>query len=264
MGGKYYFTIMDFRKATNIFADPDFDGDPVQIYEPKEDEPILIDTTDETWNTLIGWSIDNIEVISDPTNIDISWENGKIKKVYVDWVKVNITNERVQYLWPDGKLITESLKDYSKKNILSQYQTLDNFLTTWKNADKKEAVVQELLEKWVILDELARDVWKDMDPFDLICHIAFDRPALTRKERVDNIKKRNYFEKYSREALEVIEALLEKYAESGINTIEDIGILNIWRFRKFGSPLEIISRFGKKADYLKVVREIEERIYEVI
>lgn len=260
--GKYYFTIMDFRKATNNFADKDFDWEPVMIYEAKEVGPITPDETDETGNIVINPNSTD-EILVDP-NIDIKEWNGWIKKVYVAGVKVEVVNERVQYLWADWKLITESLKDYSKKNILSEYKTLEDFLTSWKQADKKEAIIEELLEKWVILDELEKEVWKDLDPFDLICHIAFDRPALTKKERVENIKKRNYFEKYSLEAREVIEALLEKYAESGIDTIEDIWVLNIWRFREFGSPLEIISRFGKKDDYIKVVKEIEDMIYEVV
>ncbi len=260
---KYYFTIMDFRKATNNFADPDFDWEPVMIYEPKETDPIIKDETDETWNLLITPNSTNEEILVN-SDIDIKDWWDWIKKIYVSWVKVEVVNERVQYLWADWKLITESLKDYSKKNILSQYKSLEDFLQTWKQADKKEAIIEELLEKWVILDELEKEVGKDLDPFDLICHIAFDRPALTKKERIENVKKRNYFEKYSSEAREVIEALLEKYAESGIDTIEDIWVLNIWRFREFWSPLEIISRFGKKDDYIKVVKEIEERIYEVV
>jgi type I restriction enzyme R subunit len=261
---KYYFTIMDFRKATNNFADPDFDWEPVMIYEASVNDPIIKDETDESGNIFINPNTSNEEVLVDP-NIDIKEWNGWIKKVYVSWVKVEVINERVQYLWADWKLITESLKDYSKKNILSQYKSLEEFLKTWKEADKKEVIIEELLEKWVILDELEKEVWKDLDPFDLICHIAFDKPALTKKERVENVVKRNYFEKYSLEAREVIEALLEKYAESGIDTIEDIWVLNIWRFREFGSPLEIIkNRFWGKQNYLKVVKEIEEMIYEVV
>ena len=264
--GKYYFTIMDFRKATNLFADPDFDGEPVMIYEPNEWEKLIPPVEDdlEADNEKNEFSFDNFSILQDWNNIDIDDTGGKQRKVYIDGVQVNVSNERVQYLWADGKLITESLKDYSKKNILSEYHTLDDFLQTWKNADKKETIIEELAEKWVILDELASVVGKDLDPFDLICHVAYDRPALTKKERVANVKKRNYFEKYSKQAREVIEALLEKYAESGIDTIEDIWILNVWRFREFGSPLEIISLFGSKQDYLQAVKEIEERIYEVV
>lgn len=261
--GKYYFTIMDFRKATNNFADPNFDWEPVMIYEAKENGTITPDETDETGNIFITPNSTD-EILVDP-NIDIKEWNWWIKKVYVSWVKVEVVNERVQYLWVDWKLITESLKDYSKKNILSQYKSLEDFLKSWKEADKKEVIIEELLEKWVILDELEKEVGKDLDPFDLICHIAFDKPALTKKERVENVVKRNYFEKYSLEAREVIEALLEKYAESWIDTIEDIWVLNIGRFREFGSPLEIIkNRFWNKQNYIKVVKEIEEMIYEVV
>ena len=262
---KYYFTIMDFRKATNKFADKDFDGEPVMIYEPKWNDPLIID---ENWNTIITW--DWVNVWND---IYIpEWWNWWFEKVYIWSVKPHIINERVQYLWPDGKLITESLTEYSKKNILSSYKTLDEFIKTWSSAEKKEIIINELLAKWVFFEELEAQVKKEkkiendkeLDPFDLICHIAFDKSALTKKERIENVKKRNYFEKYSLEAREVIEALLEKYAESGIDTIEDMWVLNIWRFREFGSPLEIISRFGKKSDYIKVVKEIEERIYEMV
>ncbi|MCH8518297.1 DEAD/DEAH box helicase family protein [Candidatus Gracilibacteria bacterium] len=262
--GKYYFTIMDFRKATNNFADPDFDGEPVMIYEPKQNDPIIKDESDESGNTLITPHATDEEILVNP-DIDIKDTGDRVRKIYVSGVKVEVAHERVQYLGADGKLITESLKDYSKKNILSEYKTLEDFILSWNKAEKKEIIIEELLEKGVILDELEREVGKDLDPFDLICHIAFDKPALTKKERVENVKKRNYFEKYSLEAREVIEALLEKYAESGIDTIEDIGVLNIGRFREFGSPLEIIkNRFGGKQNYLKVVKEIEERIYETV
>lgn len=254
---KYFFTIMDFRQATNNFADPDFDGEPVQIYETKWDEslmppdPIEIDITDG-------------EIISDETDIDIHDTETWSKKRYVKWVQVQISSERIQYLWADGKLITESLKDYSKKNILLQYKTLDSFIDKWSEAEKKDLIINELLEAWVMLEELENEVWKDLDPFDLICHIAFDKPALTRKERANSVKKRNYFEKYSQEAREVLEAMLDKYAEEWIDSIEDINILKVRPFRSMWSPLEIIRKFGNKEKYLEALREVEERIYEVV
>jgi len=253
---------MDFRQATNNFADPDFDWEPVQIYEPKEWEALVKDDTDETWNTFIWWS-DNSEVIYDWVEIDdnITWSN----KRYVKWVKVEVSSERVQYLWADWKLITESLKDYSKKNILSQYKTLDSFINKWSEADKKDIIINELIENWVMIEELEKEVWKDLDPFDLICHIAFDKPALTRRERVDNVKKRNYFEKYSEEAKEVLNAMLDKYAEEWIDSIENIDILKVRPFRSLWSPLEIINgKFWGIKKYLEAVKEVEERIYEVV
>lgn len=253
---KYFFTIMDFRQATNNFADPDFDGEPVQIYEPKLNDPLTPPDTNEdidiTWWEIIDNWVDIVE----------EWEWNK--KRYVKWVKVEISSERIQYLWADWKLITESLKDYSKKNILSQYKTLDSFINKWSEADKKDIIINELLEAWVMLDELDKTVWKDLDPFDLICHIAFDKPTLTRKERADNVKKRNYFEKYSKEAREVLNAMIDKYAEEWIDSIENIDILKVRPFRSMWSPLEIIKKFGSKSKYLEAVREVEEKIYAVV
>ncbi len=261
---KYYFTIMDFRQATNNFADPDFDWEPVQIYEPKPWDNLIKDESDEDWNTFISnTSESNFEVIKDDISIidNLEWP----RKVYVKWVNVEVINERVQFLWADWKLITESLKDYSKKNILSQYRSLEDFIEKWNDTDKKEIIVNKLIENWVMLDELEKEVWKDLDPFDLICHVAFDKPALTRKERAENVKKRNYFEKYSKEAREVLEALLDKYAEEWIDTIEDIEVLKIWRFREFWTPLQIIKeRFWWKEKYIEAIKEVEERIYEVV
>ena len=261
--GKYFFTIMDFRQATNNFADPEFDGEPVQIYEAKQWDPIVPDETDDAWNTLISWNTDdNEEVIY--SGVEITEWPSESKKRYVKWVKVEISSERIQYLGADGKLITESLKDYSKKNILSKYQTLDSFLQSWTEADKKEAIVHELIENGVMLEEIEQEVGKDLDPFDLICHIAFDKPALTRQERANNVKKRNYFEKYSREAQVVLNAMLDKYAQEWIDSIEDINVLNVRPFRSLGTPLEIIKKFWGKQKYLRAVKEVEERIYEIV
>ncbi len=258
---KYFFTIMDFRQATNKFADPDFDGEPVQIYEPKNDESLIKDDTKE--EQIQENSNDNYEMIKGDVNIDDFWEE-KPRKVYVNGVDVKIINERVQYLWADGKLITESLKDYSKKNILNHFKSLDFFLEQWNNAEKKKIIIEELMQNGVMLDELEKEVWKDLDPFDLICHIAFDKPALTRKERANHVKKRNYFEKYSKEAREVLEALLDKYAEEWIETIEEMDILKVRPFRSLWSPLEIIKRFGSKQKYIEAVKEVEKMIYEVV
>lgn len=258
---KYFFTIMDFRQATNNFADPDFDWEPVQIYEPKHWDPMVKDETDENWNLYISWDDDTYSIIAEPlVEYNAQWP----KKFYVKWIHVEVNNERVQYLGADGKLITESLKDYSKKNILLQYKTLESFINKWSEVDKKELIVNELIENWVMLEEIENDVWKDLDPFDLVCHIAFDKPALTRKERANNVKKRNYFEKYSEEAKEVLDAMIDKYAEEWIDSIEDINILKVRPFRSMWSPLEIIKKFGSKDKYLEAIKEVEERIYEVV
>ncbi|MEF2176136.1 MAG: DEAD/DEAH box helicase family protein [Candidatus Absconditabacteria bacterium] len=257
--GKYYFTIIDFRQATNKFADKDFDGDPVSVYEPDIDGPII----DGRDNENIG---DEDEGTDKPVYIPgiDDEETTHRKKIIVNGVPVQITNERVQYLGPDGKLITETLRDYTKKNILHQYKSLDLFLQEWNQSEKKEVIISELSKQGILFEELNQEVGKEMDPFDLICHIAFDKPALTRKERVNNVKKQNYFEKYGNEAKEVIDALLEKYAEEGIETIENIEVLNIGVFKSFGSPLEIIQRFGDKNNYLKALKEMEKMLYEVV
>jgi type I restriction enzyme, R subunit len=204
--GKVYFSIMDFRQVTNLFADPDFDGDPVVIYEPGPDEPPVPPVKPDEKDGPDGK--DDDDLVNDPPFGP--------KKYYVNDVAVAVINERVQYYGADGKLITESLKDYSRNKILSEYTSMDDFLIKWNESDRKEAIINELAEKGVLFEELQQEIGKDMDAFDLIAHIAFDRPPLTRKERAEEVKKRNYFEKYGAGAREVLQTLLEKYADEGI------------------------------------------------
>src|SRR5665648_264192 len=185
------------------------------------------------------------------------------KKVFVTGVYVSILNERIQYLDNNGKLITESLREYTKRNLLKKFRTLDNFLTKWNNSEKKRAIIEELEKNGIILDNLKVEIEKDMDIFDLICHVAWDKPALSRKERAENVRKRNYFAKYEDKAKKVINALLDKYADEGIKNIEDLSILKIEPFTNFGTPLEIIRTFGGKNRYLKTIKEMERYIYEV-
>ena len=162
----------------------------------------------------------------------------------------------------DGKLITESLKDFTKFCLLKEYRSLDDFLKAWNYADKKAAVVKELTERGVFFDELQEEVGKDIDPFDLICHIAYGKPPLTRKERVENVKKHNYFAKYEGKAQEVIEALLEKYADQGLSAIDDIGDLSVTPFTQFGMPYEIVNDiFGGRDEYLDVIDTIQQQLY---
>jgi len=160
--GKFYFTIMDFKKATELFADPDFDGEPVEIYGPGEGGN--------------GGS-------GDPDG-----ETNR-EKYFVDDVDVDVVTERTQYYGPDGKLITESLKDYTRKTVLKDFESLDSFLKHWNEAEKKQAILSELEERGVLLEALAEEVGKDFDPFDLICHVAFDRPPLSRKARAERVKR---------------------------------------------------------------------------
>jgi len=272
--GKTFFTIMDFRNVTNLFADPAFDGVPVMIRE--------IDGTQEITEKQIETN-QNREVIDEETGEEIDFNNkeiidytepkiidaGKIseqeipRKVYVAGVDVSILNERIQYLDNNGKLITESLREYTKRNLLKKYRTLDNFLSKWNNSEKKRVIIEELEKNGIILDNLKEEIEKDMDIFDLICYVAWDKPALSRKERAENVRKRNYFTKYENKAKKVLNALLEKYADEGIKNIEDLSILKIEPFTNFGTPWEIIRTFGGKNKYLKTIKEMERYIYEV-
>lgn len=258
--GKQYFTIMDFRGVTKLFADKDFDGEPVQIYEPKENEsPVPPDNS--TIDDEISDDTDASSVFV-PPNIDIDESQPKANKFYINGVDVKVINERVQYLDKDGKLITESLKDYSKKNILREFASLDDFLNSWNNADKKSAIIEDLANEGILLEELEKEINKDLDPFDLICHIAFDKPPLTRKERANNVRKRNYFTKYGEKANAVLNALLDKYSQEGIQHIENIDILNVKPFVEFGTPYEIVNNvFGGKENYLNAIRQMEKYIY---
>lgn len=260
--GKVFFTIMDFRKATNIFARPDFDGDPVQIYEPSVTEPVVppvgelevpIDVKEP--ESLGGFK---------PTqsNIDIDNTEEKNIKYYVNQVTVSVVNERVQYYGKDGKLITESLKDYSKKNIEKEYSSLDDFILKWNTTEKKEELIKELAENGVLLEALREEVGTDLDDFDLICHVAFDQPALTRKERANNVRKRNYFGKYSEIAQKVLNSLLDKYENEGIVSIEQGSILKVQPLNQMGSPVELVRAFGKKKDFEKAIKDLETEIYK--
>ena len=188
--GKYYFTIMDFKKATELFADPDFDGDPVQIYEPEsvDDSPVPPEDFEEEETGLPenGQKKQN----EDGTELDGNTEGGpRVKKYYVAGVLVTVAAERVQYFDANGKLITESLKDYTRKALYKEYSSLDEFLKRWNHAEKKQAIIEELTRQGVFFEALAEEVGRDLDPFDVICHVAWDKPPLTRKERAENVKK---------------------------------------------------------------------------
>ena len=262
---KLYFTIIDFRNVTKLFADKDFDGEPVKIKETDGEIPLEdaeeIPVEDEP-NTDIPESSNKKDTPPD-VSFDPNDDNDKTKrtKYFVDDVPVSIINERVQYLDANGKLITESLVDYTKKNIRKEYATLDAFLQKWNSVDKKTAIIKELETKGIFFDELQEEVSKDLDPFDLICHIAFDMPPLTRKERANNVKKRNYFGKYNDVARQVLEALLDKYANEGLENIESIEILKVPDMARFGTLVEIINSFGSKNKFLEAITELERELY---
>ncbi|MBT4808873.1 MAG: DEAD/DEAH box helicase family protein [Candidatus Marinimicrobia bacterium] len=264
--GKSYFTIIDFRNVTNLFADPDFDGDPVMIKQVGEDDDLTgteEETTDDTITDVDGEEVDFPET---PDNPEIEGggdiEEGPRVKIRVDGVQVKILNERVQYLGADGKIITESLKDYTKKNITEHFQTIDDFLNRWNQSDKKKAIVDELEEQGVFFEALKEEVGKDFDPFDLICHIAYESKPLTRKERADNVKKRNYFTKYGGKAQAVINSLLDKYTDDGLLTIESTEVLKLDPLNKLGTPIELVKSFGGKPQYTAALKELENELYK--
>jgi len=254
---KLFFTIMDFKRATALFADPDFDGDPVQIYEPNEGEAIV--PPDEP-------AEGGEEEPPGGTIVDAlgGEETGGTRsiKYYVNNVEVRVATERVQYLDEYGKLITESLKDYSRKTVRQSYASLNAFLTVWNDAEKKQAILDELAAKGVFLEELAEQVGRDYDAFDLVCHVAFDAPPLTRKERADNVKKRNVFAKYGDKARAVLDTLLQKYADSGIKSVESLEILKVDPLTAHGTPVEIVKLFGGRDGYLAAIRELETALYQ--
>ncbi|MCP4494161.1 MAG: DEAD/DEAH box helicase family protein [Gammaproteobacteria bacterium] len=242
---KYFFAVMDFKKATELFKDPDFDGEPVVIYEPgPDDEPVPPDPEP-----------------GDDDDEGIEEEPG-VYKVRVSGVDVRIIAERVEYLGEDGKLITESYRDFSRKQIRSEFSSLDEFLKNWQEAKKKQVIISELEEHGIVFENLAEQVGKGYGVFDLICHIAYDQPPLTRKERADNVKKRNYFTQYSDQARAVLDALLDKYADEGLSAVESGKVLKLKPFDDIGTPVEIINNvFGGKADYEKAIQELEQALF---
>lgn len=259
--GKYSFTIIDFRNVTNLFADPAFDGDPVQIYEPKEGDPSIPPDVVEEDDEEADFSDDFYGGDKEDGSEGDDVIRERSRTYFVDNVKVKVINERVQYINEEGKLITESLKDYTKKRVNQNYASLDEFLQKWNAAERKDAIIEELLEQGVLLDELQQEVGKDFDPFDLICHVAFDMKPLTRRERAMNVKKRNYFTKYGEKARAVLEALLDKYADEGIENIESMEVLKLHPFDQYGSLIEIVKLFGGKQKYLEALKELKQQIY---
>lgn len=283
--GKLWFTILDFKKATEQFADPRFDGDPVRVIVTKpeaindpddglsdiidgadplpEDEGggrsesgIAGDTGEGTYTT--GSAGDGQGDPFDPT----SDPQSEVRKYYVNGVAVNVIAERVQYYDADGKLVTESFKDYTKKTLLKEFATLDAFTKRWQSAERKQAIMDELAQAGVLWEVLQEEVGKDLDPFDLICHVVYDQPPLTRRERANNVKKRNYFTKYNDTAQQVLTNLLDKYADQGVTEIETKDALKVAPFTELGRPLELAKKgFGGPKQFEQAITELEQEIY---
>ncbi len=264
--GKYWFTIMDFKKATELFADPAFDGDPVQIYCPTgEESPVPPEEPAEEQEGGFSSGMDG-EQDDEGEPLDTGESGGTKRTRYVvNNVPIHVIAERVQYYGPDGKLITETLRDYTRHCVRKQFASLDDFLRRWSSAEQKQAIIEELASQGVLWEPLAEEVEaklkKPLDPFDLICHVAFDQPPLSRRERAEHVKKRNYFARYEGVARQVLEALLDKYADSGIESIEDIKILQLDPFSRLGAPMELVQAFGDKAHYQQAVHDLETALY---
>lgn len=267
---KYYFTLVDFRKATNHFADPDFDGEPVQIYQPGEGDPVLppddVSPTDPGEDPIPPQPGDDETIIVDPGPTVITPPPaGGTRKFYVKGKPVSVLTERVEYLDENGKLVTESLRDYSRRAIRQQYASLDHFLRRWNTTERKGVIIEELAEEGLLLAPLMEEVGKDLDPFDLICHIAFDQPPLTRHERANNVKKRDVFTKYGPQARSVLEALLLKYEDEGlVSGLDNTEILTIPPFNAMGTPFQLIKQFGTKASFENAVHELQAALYEKV
>jgi type I restriction enzyme R subunit len=244
---KFFFTIMDFKKATTLFSDPEFDGEPVVIYEPdNDDDPVPPDPDGEPDD-------------SDDDNPDGASNE---RKFVVGGVPVRITSERVEYVGADGQLITESYREFAKKQIKEEFVSLNDFVRRWNAAERKRAVVDELAERGVMLENLATEVGKDLDPFDLILHVAYDRRPLTRRERADKVRKRgDYFSKYNEVARAVLQALLDKYQDEGVIDLDDPNVLSIAPLSQIGTPFQLIKAFGSREQFATAVREVQNVLY---
>ena len=237
--GKLWFTLMDFKKATELFADPAFDGEPVVVYQagsrgrlvPADSEPP-----------------------PPPPESD-----GRTKYI-VSGVEVTVLAERVQYYGKDGRLITESLRDYTRAAVHQHYASLDAFLRRWQTADRKQAVLDELAEHGVMFDDLRETVGRDLDPFDLVCHVAFDRPAMTRRQRAESVKRQDVFTRYGALARAVLDALLDKYADEGVFP-DDASVLRVQPLSTLGTTVELMRAFGGKDAFQAAVRALETTLY---
>ena len=265
--GKTWFTILDFKRATELFADKDFDGEPVQIYQPKADEPVNPPEGPGAPGLIDPMPFSRPDPLGDQpggyTAPGSGGSDGGEPKKYIigGMVTVAVARERVQYLSADGKLITESLRDYTRINLTKKYDSLDKFLQAWNDADRKAALVEELEKQGVLIEALAEEIGKDLDPFDLLLHVAYNMPPLTRRERANRVKKRNAFTQYGPVARKVIDALIDKYADEGIATIESNEVLKVQPFTDFGSPVELIKSFGGRPQYLGALQTLERELY---
>jgi type I restriction enzyme R subunit len=282
--GKLWFTILDFKKATELFADERFDGIPERVMTVT---PEQINEDDETLDEIIdGESQEELDATTEdglsigepdadyefPPAEDgdhgplggVDDDEHKVRKFHVNGVTVKTIAQRVQYYDADGKLVTESFQDYTRKTFARQFASLDDFTKRWNNAERKQAIIDELANEGIIWEVLEQEVGKDLDPFDLICHVVYDQPPLTRRERANEVRKRNYFTRYSDTAQTVLNALLDKYADAGVQEIESMNVLKVQPLDQLGNPMEIVKKgFGSKQNYLQAISELEAEIYQL-
>ena len=245
--GKLYFTLMDYRGATRHFADPAFDGEPVQIYEPGDDGPVV--------------PPDDGGIIVDPPPPEPPPPGGDGYKVHVDGVSASIVAERVSYVDQSGRLVTESLRDFTRRALRRRFRSLDDFLKRWHAAERKQAIVEELAAEGLRLDVIADELGKDLDPFDLICHVAFDAKPLTRRERAENVRKQDVFGRYGDPARAVLDALLAKYADDGVINLDDANVLRIPPLTALGTPVQLVKAFGGRDGFVAAVHDLQAALY---
>jgi type I restriction enzyme R subunit len=282
---KLWFTILDFKKATENFADERFDGRPEKIMVTAPGK--ILDQADHSFDDELNKGSDESSLDlkiaesgeanpdratnncgDDPRGNLFNHDGGAESDLYIKYrvkgVTVKKVAERVQYYDTDGKLVTESFKDYTRNAVTREFASLDDFVRKWKDSERKQVVIDELATAGVLWQALEEEVGKDMDPFDLICHIVYDQPPLTRKERAENVKKRNYFSKYSEVAQTVLNVLVEQYADAGISQLEQSGFaeLKVPKLKPLGSPMQIVqNEFGGKPQYMRALNELEDQLY---
>ncbi len=275
--GKLWFTILDFKKATELFADERFDGVPERIMTVTPSQ--INEGSDELDEVVDGESDADLDIVngtdpayttqSDDRGFDLGAGMGDdigvsepAKKYHVKGVSVKVMAQRIQYYDTDGKLVTESFQDYTRKTFSKQFASLDEFIKRWNATERKQTIIDELANAGIIWEALQEEIGSDMDPFDLICHVVYDQPPLTRRERANEVKKRNYFTKYSDTAQKVLNALLDKYADAGVEEIESLNVLKVKPLDQLGSPMEIVREgFGSKKDYQQAISDLEDEIY---
>ncbi|MGL9810029.1 EcoAI/FtnUII family type I restriction enzme subunit R [Enterococcus casseliflavus] len=269
--GKYYFTIMDFRNATNLFADPNFDGPAESVIDVTDGEEMPSDDHDMGNEGGIGddeevltngedGDTDNKEKPGDVPPAPAGGGEGHIK-YYVNHVPVRVLNETVYYYDKDGKIVAEGMREYNEKAIRAEFSTMDDFIKRWSEEERKDVIIEELLDKGVLIEELEEEFGSEYDAFDLILHVAYGQKMMTRSERAQRAKQSEKLASYSGVAREVIDALVQKYQDTGYADFDDIHVLKLDPLNQFGNPMSIAQSFGGKASFIETMKELEDSLY---